>query len=83
VKLGDSEWLVQLVSDKSGHLSSTRASALLASASLCFSLVALSIGSFWHQEMLATVAVLAPSVATLATVGYAMNRWATKEKTDA
>jgi len=76
-------WLKQLVSDKSGHLSSTRASALLAASSLCFSIVLLTIGSFWHREMLDTVAVLAPSVATLATVSYAMNRWATKEKTDA
>ena len=72
-------WLRELSSDKSGHLSSTRATALLAGSSLCFSLVLLSIGSFWRTEMLATVAVLAPSVATLATIAYGMNRWATKE----
>ena len=72
-------WLRELSCDDSNRLSSARAIALPAGWSISFSIVLLSIGSFWHSEMLGTVAVLAPSAAGLAGLGYAMNRWATKD----
>ena len=73
------KWLKQLIQDDANRLSSARAIALPAGWSLCLSLVLLTIGSFWKSEMLATVAVLAPSVAGLAGIAYGANRWATKD----
>jgi hypothetical protein len=74
-------WLAQLASDKSGHLSSSRAIALGAGLTLCFSTALLTVGSFWNPEMLPTLTAFGPSLAGLAGANYAMNRWATKEKT--
>ena len=74
-------WLAQLASDKSGHLSSSRAIALAAGLTLCFSTALLTVGSFWHPEMLPTLMAVGPSLAGLAAMNYGVQRWATKEKT--
>jgi hypothetical protein len=73
-------WLTQLASDKSGHLSSSRAIALGAGLTLCFSTALLTVGSFWHPEMLPTLMAFGPSLAGLAAMNYGVQRWATKEK---
>ena len=73
-------WLRELSSDKSGHLSSSRAIALGAGLTLCCSTILLTVGSFWRPEMLPTLTAFGPSLAGLAGANYAMNRWATKEK---
>ena len=74
------KWLTQLASDKSGHLSSSRAIALGAGLTLCFSTALLTGGSFWRPEMLPTLMAFGPSLAGLAGLNYGMQRWATKEK---
>ena len=75
-------WLRELIQDDTGHLSSARAIALAAGWTMCFSTALLSIGAFWHPEMLPTLMALGPSLAGMATIGYAANRWAKKETSD-
>lgn len=72
-------WLRELSSDKNGHLSSSRAIALMAGSALSISTSLLTVGSFFHPEMLPTLTAFGPSLAGLAGLNYGMNRWATKE----
>ncbi len=72
-------WLKQLSSDDMNRLSSTRVIALMAGSTLCFSTAVLTVGSFWHPEMLPVLSAIGPSLAGMATASYMMNRWATKE----
>lgn len=69
----------ELCSDDMNRLSSSRAIALAAGWSLSFSLILLSIGSFWKPEMLGTVGIIAPSAAGLGGLNYAMNKIAEKK----
>ena len=75
-------WLNQLCQDDTGNLSSARAIALASGSTLCFSTVLMSVGSFWHPEMLPVVMALGTSLAGMATIGYAANRWAKKGDTN-
>jgi len=73
-------WLRELLEGQNNLLSSARAIALMAGSTLSFSTVLLTIGSFWHSEMLATLTAFGPSLAGLAGMNYVMNRWATKDQ---
>ena len=75
-------WRKELCQDDTGHLSSARVIALASGSTLCFSTVLMSVGSFWHPEMLPVVMALGPSLAGMATIGYAANRWAKKDTTN-
>lgn len=72
-------WLSELCQDDTNRLSSARAISLMAGLTLSCSTVLLTIGSFWHSEMLATLAAFGPSLAGLAAMNYVSNRWATKD----
>ena len=74
------KWINESCRDDSNRLSSARIIALLAGLTLSFSTVLLTIGSFWHSEMLATLTAFGPSLAGLAGMNYVMNRWATKDQ---
>ena len=74
------KWINDSCRDDSNRLSSARIIALLAGLTLSFSTVLLTIGSFWHSEMLATLAAFGPSLAGLAAMNYVANRWATKDQ---
>ena len=71
--------LRELCQDDTNRLSSARAISLVAGSTLSFSTVLLTIGSFFHSEMLATLAAFGPSLAGLAGMNYVANRWATKD----
>ncbi len=69
-------WLRELVSEnKTGRLSSARAISLAAGWTLSFSTVLLTIGAFWHPEMLSTLMAFGPSLAGLAATNYGMQLW--------
>lgn len=77
------KWLYEAIrSSRTSLASSTRVIALASAATLCISTLVLTAGSFWHPEMLPVVMALGPSLAGMATVGYGMNRWATKGATN-
>ena len=60
-------WFVEAVqSPASGWASSSRIISLVAGLTLSFSTALLTIGSFWHVEMLPTLMAFAPSLAGLA-----------------
>lgn len=69
-------WLREAVSDNKNRLSSARIVALCGGLTLSFSTLLLTIGSFWHSEMLSTLTAFGPSLAGMAGVNYAANRWA-------
>ena len=67
--------LRELFSDgKTGRLSSTRVTAFLAGLSLCFSLVWLSVASFWNPELVDGVVALGPTLGLMAGANYMMMR---------
>lgn len=70
--------LRELCQDDLNRLSSARAISLMAGSSLSIATLALTFGSFLHPEMLSTLTAFGPSLAGLAGVNYATNRWATK-----
>jgi hypothetical protein len=51
----------------------------MAGSALSISTSLLTVGSFFHPEMLPTLTAFGPSLAGLAGLNYGMNRWATKE----
>ncbi len=73
------KWLRELSQDDTNRLSSARAISLLAGSTLSFSTVLLTIGAFWHPEMLATLTAFGPSLAGLAAMNYGMQKWASKD----
>jgi len=72
-------WLSEAASNPKGQISSSRVINLAAGFSLSLSNALLTIGSFWHIEMLATLSVLAPTLGALAGGSYMMNRWTAKD----
>ena len=62
------------------RLSSARVISLMAGSTMSASTLLLTIGSFWHTEMLVTLAAFGPSLAGLAAANYGFNRWATKNE---
>lgn len=61
-------------SPATGRLSSSRLIALVAGLTLSFSTALLSVGSFWHPDMISAVMALGPTLGALAGVNYAANR---------
>jgi hypothetical protein len=47
----------------------------MAGSTLCASTLALTLGSFWHHEMIAPLTVFGPSLAGLAAGNYMMQKW--------
>ena len=76
-------WFVEAVqSPASGWASSSRIISLVAGLTLSFSTALLTIGSFWHVEMLPTLMAFAPSLAGLAGANYVTNRLTQAKKSD-
>jgi hypothetical protein len=70
--------------DVTGRASSSRVISLMAGSTLSIATLALTFGSFWRPEMLSTLSVFGPFLATLAGANYAMQRLTTgKATTDA
>ena len=69
--------------DRTGNASSSRVISLVAGLTLSLTTVVLTLGSFWHPEMLNTLTAFGPSLAALAGANYVTNRLTTgKAKTD-
>lgn len=71
----------QALQDEKGLVSASRIGMLLASLTLCFCTVILSIAAIWKIELVPALTVFGGALAGMATGSYMMNRHA--EKNDA
>lgn len=72
-------WFREAASNaNTGLMSSSRLIAIISGFTLSLCTVLLTIGSFWHAEMLPVLMAIAPSLAGMSGLGYAVNKWAGK-----
>lgn len=69
--------------DVTNRVSSSRIISLVAGLTLSIATLLLTVGSFWHVEMLSTLTAFGPSLAALAGANYVTQKIMTgKAKTD-
>lgn len=62
--------------NRSGLGSSTRIVSMMAGLTLCFCTALLTVGAFWRIEFVQVLPAFGTSLAGLATVNYAVQKWA-------
>ena len=76
-------WFREAASNSSsGKMSSSRLIAIVSGFTLSICTILLTVGSFWRVEMLPVLMAIAPSLAGMSGLGYAVNKWAGKGEND-
>ena len=73
-------WREAACDNDTNRVSSARVISLVAGLTLSFSTALLTIGSFWHHEMLPTLMAFGPALAGLAAMNYGIQKWANGKK---